>query len=51
MGRIVYLTNIGHNGRIQLPRKVLDELKWKEADSFKIEVIGQDKVEIKKVKK
>lgn len=50
MGRIIYLTYIGHNGKVQLPRRVLDELKLKEEDCFKIEVKGQGKVEIRKSK-
>ncbi|KYH30584.1 hypothetical protein MOMUL_30220 [Moorella mulderi DSM 14980] len=49
MERIICLTYIGPGGRVQLPRKVLDKLKWKEEDYIKIEVKGQDKVELRKL--
>ncbi|PRR71643.1 hypothetical protein MHFGQ_11780 [Moorella humiferrea] len=49
MKRIICLTYIGPDGRVQLPRKVLDKLKWKGEDYIKIEVKGQGKVELRKV--
>ncbi|AOQ23016.1 hypothetical protein MTAT_29340 [Moorella thermoacetica] len=49
MERIVCLTYIGPDGRVQLPRKVLDKLKWKGEDYIKIEVKEQGKVELRKV--
>lgn len=49
MERIVCLTYIGPDGRVQLPRKVLDKLKWKGEDYIKIEVKEQGKVELRRL--
>ncbi|KYH32232.1 hypothetical protein [Neomoorella mulderi] len=49
MERTIWLTCIGPDGRVQLPRKVLYKLKWEGGDFIQIEVKGQGKVELRKL--